>query len=67
MFDTEDIYLSRIDERKHDPQCPYCGSFNTALKVIPSERGTGRRTYECLKCGKTFTINVMAEDDAIPF
>ena len=67
MFDTADIYLSRIDERKNDPQCRYCGSFNTAQKVRPSERNTGLRTYECLKCGRDFSISVMAEDDAIPF
>ena len=67
MFDTADIYLSRIDERKHDPPCPHCGSFNTAQKVRPSERTSGLRTYECLKCGRDFSIDVMAEDDAIPF
>jgi transposase-like protein len=67
MFDTADIYLSRIEERKNDPQCPNCGSFNTTQKVRPSERNTGFRTYECLKCGRDFSISVMAEDDAIPF
>ena len=67
MFDTADIYLSRIEERKNDPQCPNCGSFHTAQKVRPSERNTGLRTYECLKCGRDFSIDVMAEDDDIPF
>ena len=67
MFDTADINLSRIDERNTDPPCPHCGSFNTAQKVRPSERGTGRRTYECLKCGRDFSIDVMAEDSTIPF
>jgi len=67
MFDTADINLSRIDERKHDPQCPNCESFHTAQKVVPSERNSGLRTYECLKCGRDFSISVMAEDDAIPF
>jgi DNA-directed RNA polymerase subunit RPC12/RpoP len=67
MFDTQEIYLSRLEQYKRDtPSCPHCGGIS-ALKVIPSERNTGRRTYECLKCGRDFSISVMAEDDAIPF
>ena len=69
MFDTADIYLSRIDERKNDPQCPYCGSVHTALKVVISERGLSpvNRTYTCLKCQMDFKINPMAYDPNIPF
>jgi uncharacterized Zn finger protein len=68
MFDTQEIYLSRLEQYKSsNPPCPHCGSELTALKVIISERGTGRRTHECLKCGRDFSISVMADDDEIPF
>ena len=70
MFDTQEIYLSRLEQYKRDtPPCPQCGSELTALKVIISERGLSpvNRTYTCLKCQKDFKLDPMADDPNIPF
>ena len=70
MYDTQEIYLSRLEQYKRDtPPCPQCGSELTALKVIISERGLSpvNRTYTCLKCQVDFKINPLADDPNIPF
>jgi len=70
MFDTQEIYLSRLEQYKsNNPPCPHCGSELTALKVIISERGLSpvNRTFTCLKCQKDFKLDPMADDPNIPF
>lgn len=58
MFDTADIYLSRIEERT-GITCPNCESY--LIKEM------GNFSYVCLDCLTEFTISPMAEDDDIPF
>ena len=69
MYDTQEIYLSRLEQYKRDtPPCPHCGGIS-ALKVVISERGLSpvNRTYTCIKCQMDFKINPMADDPNIPF
>lgn len=61
MFDTQEIYLSRLEPHEEEiVTCPHCESYQVVMQ-------DDKWTYTCLDCLKTFSFNPMADDDSIPF
>ena len=58
-----------MQDSRHDPVCPNCGSDWVVQNVEIGERGLSpvERAYTCLYCRKSFRIDPMADDDEIPF
>lgn len=62
MFDTQEIYLSRLEQQYEEEivTCPHCESYLVERQ--------GNFTYVSLDCLQEFSIhNPMADDDSIPF
>ena len=59
MFDTQEIYLSRLEPREEVIACPKCGSY-----LVEHQDNF---TYVCLDCLNEFSIHPMADDPNIPF
>lgn len=59
MFDTQEIYLSRLEPHEEIVTCPKCESYLV--------KGIGNFAYVCLDCLNEFSIHPMADDDSIPF
>jgi uncharacterized Zn ribbon protein len=60
MFDTQEIYLSRLEPHEEIVTCPKCESY-----LVEHQNNF---TYVCLDCLQEFSIhNPLADDDEIPF
>jgi len=61
MFDTQEIYLSRLEQYEEEVvTCPHCESYQVVMQA-------DKFTYTCLDCLNTFSVNPMADDPTIPF
>ena len=59
MYDTQEIYLSRLEPHEEIVTCPKCGSYLV--------KGIGNFSYVCLDCLNEFSNHPMADDPNIPF
>ena len=60
MFDTQEIYLSRVEPHEEEiVTCPHCESY-----LVEHQDNF---TYVCLDCLNEFSIHPMADDPNIPF
>jgi len=59
MFDTQEIYLSRLEPQEEIVTCPKCGSY-----LVEHQDNF---TYVCLDCLNEFSNHPMADDPNIPF
>ena len=59
MFDTQEIYLSRLEPHEEIVTCPKCGSY-----LVEDQDNFA---YVCLDCLNEFSIHPMADDETIPF
>ena len=59
MYDTQEIYLSRVEPHEEIVTCPKCGSYLVEF--------LGNFTYVCLDCLNEFSNHPMADDPNIPF
>ena len=59
MFDTQEIYLSRLEPHEEVIACPKCGSY-----LVEDQDNFA---YVCLDCLNEFSIHPMADDPNIPF
>lgn len=59
MFDTQEIYLSRLEPHEEVIACPKCESY-----LVEHQDNF---TYVCLDCLNEFSSSPMADDPTIPF
>ena len=59
MYDTQEIYLSRLEPHEEIVTCPKCGSY-----LVEDQDNFA---YVCLDCLNEFSIHPMADDPNIPF
>ena len=61
MYDTQEIYLSRLEPQEEEiVTCPHCESYQVVMQ-------DDNFTYVCLDCLNEFSIHPMADDPNIPF
>ena len=59
MYDTQDIYLSRLEPHEEIVTCPNCESY-----LVEHQDNF---TYVCLDCLTEFSYPPEADEDSIPF